>query len=123
MMSQKERDAQNAIWEAGKSKRYAEILRKKYEFAPVTVGEITITPTDQTLSRLYAVILEENGVQGWRADNGVFDLTHDQAFALYRAGRNSLARAFIAQRDVENGDFDNIEEAQKEFLKVFNYDY
>ena len=114
-MTQAERDAEDA---KALSKELAEAprrLRKENEFNPVTVDGVTITPTDKTLARLYAIVVSGRGVKGWRADNGVFNLTNAEAQELYEAGNASVAKAFIAQAAIENTTYDTIKDVEAAF--------
>lgn len=101
-----------------------ERLRKKYEFKPVTVttsvGDVTITPIDKTLMRLFSIVRSGQGVTGWRADNGVFDLTNADADALLAAGQASVAKAFTVQATIEANTYDTIEDLEAAFDTAYN---
>ena len=119
-MTQAERDAEDAKWILQQIAEAPSRLRKENEFNPVTVEGITITPIDKTLTRLYAVIVGANGAVGWRADNGVFDLTHAQALALYQAGQASIAKAFAAQAAIEGNTYNTLEEVEAAYATAYN---
>ena len=119
-MTQAERDAEDAKWILQQIAEAPSRLRKENELNTVTVDGVTITPTDKTLTRLYAVIVGGNGVTGWRADNGVFDLTHAQALALYQAGQASIAKAFAAQAAIEGNTYNTLEEVEAAYATAYN---
>lgn len=84
---------------------YLAKYRREKEIDPVSIGSgdtlVTITPNLRTVFTIDKIKRDGIGVNNYRANNGVFNLTAAQIVSLDTAINNHIAKCFSAQATVE----------------------
>lgn len=118
MMTQDERNALDAAYAVQQLQEFPEKYRKELEVSVIeaTAG-VQISTDDKTAARIFRAAQYGQTVFGWRAENGVFDLSPTQLIEIDTAIVTHIAKVFAAQAVVENNlvTYNTIEEAKAAF--------